>query len=63
MSKVSRKIIYFYIESSENDFIYKQGFNFSSRYRFKMMVENNDYILREEPVDRNEKVSADFFHQ
>lgn len=40
------ELIFFYINQSKTKFIEKQGFNFSSRYRFSVEYDKGTYILK-----------------
>lgn len=51
------ELIFFYVNQSRTKFIEKQGFNFSSRYRFSVEYDKGTYILKgsecENPLPQN----------
>ena len=51
------ELIFFYVNQSRTKFIEKQGFNFSSRYKFSVEYDKGTYILKgfecENPLPQN----------
>ena len=55
------ELIFFYINQSKTKFIEKQGFNFSSRYRFSVEYDKGTYILKGNECEK--QLSQNFFDE
>ena len=55
------ELIFFYINQAASNFIEKQGFNFSSNYRFFVEYIEGKYVLKQE--ENNVQLPKDFFDE